>query len=285
MGQTLISIPNVLSGLSTVLNWTDLAFTAAGVFAAWKTLPRLVRYRLLTRFFSFSRTGRVIIVCSELEDPSGRQWVEETEFIYLMKYGDIDALFELSLMIREAYPNVKLEVMSAQEVLKSQIDFNADFIVIGGPDYNQFAARLIESGHTHIEYSIPDWDDESSSNDQIKLSDKITNRDWSMDDSRSTDYGYIEVLNNPFHDGSRVFMFGGCHTVGVTGAARLFKLQNGSQLGLNKMASKNLKRLLACRGKSEHYGAIFKVELVGETVGIPDLSSGAIFDHDGFKKC
>jgi hypothetical protein len=275
-------VEGALNGGEAVVSWAKFGFAAFGLIAAWRALPRAFRFRLVTRFFKFPRTGRVIVVCSELDDPANRQWVEGSEFIYLMKYGDMDALFEICMLLREVYPNLRLEIMSSREILNTQMDFNGDFIVIGGPDYNDFAKRIIESEKSIMRYDVPDWDDENSCNEQIKLFDTHTKTNWTCAGNKNKDYGYIEVMENPFHDGSRVFIFGGCHTLGVTGASRLFKLKNGSSQGLESTAKANLKKLIELKKKNKHFGAVFPVHLIGSTVGIPVLKDGKLFDPNGF---
>jgi hypothetical protein len=277
-------IDGALKGGESLVSWTKFGFAAFGLLAAWRTLPRAFRFRLVTRFFKFPRTGRVIVVCSELDDPANRQWVEGSEFIYLMKYGDMDALFEICMLLREVYPNLRLEIMSSREALDTQMDFNGDFIVIGGPDYNEFAKRIIDSNKSIVRYDVPDWDDDSSCNEDIKLFDTHTKQYWSCAGDKNKDYGYLEVMEYPFHEGSKVFLFGGCHTLGVTGAARLFKLKNGSAQGLNTMAKANLRKLIELQKKNKHFGAIFPVHLIGSTVGIPVLRDGKLFDPEGFTK-
>ncbi len=271
-----------MRGGEAFVSWLKFGFAAFGLIAAWRVVPRAFRFRLITRFFDFPRTGRVIVVCSELDEPVNRQWVEGSEFIYLMKYGDIDALFEICMLLREVYPNLRLEIMSSREALDIQMDFNGDFIVIGGPDYNEFARKIIDSGKAFIRYDVPDWGDGDSRNENIRLFDIHDRKYWCCSDDKNKDYGYLEVMDYPFHEGSRVYMFGGCHTLGVTGATRLFKLKNGSAQGLNAMAKSNLRNLIALKKKYRHFGAIFPVHLIGSTVGIPVLKDGEQFGSDGF---
>src|SRR5690349_21142206 len=95
------SLASVYPAVTTVSVVLGVAGIINSLFHAIRAAPRFVRYRLVRRFFRFRNGQRVLIVCSELEDAEQRQWVEPNEFIYMLKYGDLDALFGLAWLIRE----------------------------------------------------------------------------------------------------------------------------------------------------------------------------------------
>ena len=98
----------------------------------------------------------MVVVCSELDDPPSRQFVEPREFIYSLKYGDLDAYVEVLLTLARLFPAVRVKVMSAGELNAARVDLGTHVVVIGGPDYNSVAARVLEWDKTQFEYRSPD---------------------------------------------------------------------------------------------------------------------------------
>ncbi|GAA4815315.1 hypothetical protein GCM10023232_08760 [Sphingosinicella ginsenosidimutans] len=253
----------VILGVGAILN-----SVVQGIRAA----PRYVRYRLARRFFRFRNGQRILIVCSELDNAEQRQWVEPNEFIYMLKYGDLDALFGLVSLIREIYPRCRLEILSSNEALSKSVDLECDLILIGGPDYNKVCERVMAEADAYAQYVEIPCDDTDPS---IALCTKDTGI-WKGTDVKE-DYGYLEVVENPFAKGQRVFFFGGCHTIGVTGATKMFQLKNELGGGLTKRARENIRKLIRFYRFRARMLVIFRVTLLGATVPEPNLSTAQFF--------
>lgn len=268
-----LSVSDIFKHFATAVT---MAMAIVGLFEIGRRLRRFARYRSIRRFFRFRSGQRLLLICSELDDPKERQWVEDDEFIYLMKYGDVDALFDISLLIREVYPDIRLEIMSSEEASTSSLDFACDMIVIGGPDYNSVCKRLHHDNHTRIIYSVPDWSLPEASPRDISLVDRNTDERWCLD-KKTVDYGYIEVINNPYSKKSRIFIFGGCHTIGVTGAVRAFQLNRKDSPGPSEQTYANLKALNRYGLFRESFGAVFQTSLIGSSIPAPSLVEANFF--------
>jgi hypothetical protein len=232
-----------------------------------RSLPRYFQYRLIRKFFRFRDGQRVLVVCSELENALARQWVEPHEFSYMLKYGDLDALFEIASLIREVYPKCRLKILSSHEAEFGNIDLGCDIIVIGGPDYNYVCRQLLTEAKSLIGYAELECPD-----DQSPIALKAQSQSWRGED-QTQDYGYIEVLENPFARKSKVFFFGGCHTIGVTGAVKALQLRREDEPGLTAQAADNISRMLRFARFRTHFAAVFRVALMGATIPPPSLQS------------
>lgn len=84
-----MNLPSLTESASQAVSVAAVVLSMFGVVEAVRKLPRFVRYREVRRFFRFSSSQRVLLICSELDEPETRQWVEQREFIYLLKYGDV----------------------------------------------------------------------------------------------------------------------------------------------------------------------------------------------------
>jgi hypothetical protein len=263
----------------TIKDSVDVATVVFGIFGivqAVTKLPRYWRYRRIRRFFRLRRGRRTVVVCSELDQPEKRQWVEPNEFIYMLKYGDIDALFEIVTTVRTVYPEIRLEVLSAQEAAHGNIDYDCDIIVIGGPDYNVVAERIIEEGKGLVTYSYEEGESTAADDDDGPIVLCAEGCQPWKGKNRNEDFGYIEVMENPFCHRGRLIMFGGCHTIGVTAAVRVVQLRRDGA-GLTNQAKKDLRLLNRHARFRGRYGAVFRATLVGATIPSPNISSAYLF--------
>ena len=222
--------------------------------------------------WGFRNGDSVVVVCSELDDPAARQFVEPREFIYSLKYGDLDAYVEVLLTLARLFPAVRTKVMSAGELNAARVDLGAHLVVIGGPDYNPVAARVLEWDRTQFEYRSPDMPTASENHpNEIVLHDKIADVEYCYvrDDQ---DYGYFERFPNPHNPKRQVVVIGGCHTIGVAGAAKAFSAAESEEndvttvLGNATLVSKKVK-------KERRFAVLVKVERVGQTVSVPVVSA------------
>ena len=117
-------IESVSAGLSIFSILRSLFHT---VFAT-RALGQYFRTRHLRQVWGIKNGDQVIVVCSELDDPDDRQQVEEREYIYSYKYGDLDAYIEVLVTLLRLYPAIKMQVMSAGEAGTTQLDLVHQFI-------------------------------------------------------------------------------------------------------------------------------------------------------------
>lgn len=255
----LVTALGVVFGVGAILNTC---------FQVARAAPRFFRYRLARSFFGFRNGQRVLIICSELEDAEDRQWVEPDEFIYMLKYGDLDALFGLVWLIREIYPRCRLEVLSSKEAQSGNIDYDRDLILIGGPDYNKVCERMLKESPVLLNYV-----ELLCEGGKLRIGLAAPDREPWCGGEIYDDYGYIEVGENPFAKGRRAFFFGGCHTIGVTAATKVLQLNKDLGGGLTPTARDNLLRIKRFRRFRKRFCIVFRAALVGATIPGPSIAN------------
>ncbi len=239
-------------------------------------LKRFFKYRKLRKFWKYKDGETVIIVCSEGDDPENRQWPEEREFIYLLKYGDVDAFFELAVTLIRIYPNIDLKFLSSGEAMSSKLDFTENMIFIGGPDYNLMTKRILEMGATRFTYRSPYFGDKSlDAPNEITIYDKFNDKEY-YDSNKEIDYGYIERIISPNDQKKSILIFGGCHTIGVTAGIRMFSLLGDGRARINPTVKKNAK--LFCKKKLHKTlpCILFRAQKVGASILSPSLKQSDV---------
>lgn len=261
-----------LAGIDPLVTAIGVIFGVGGILNTGiqmvRAAPRFFRYRLARSFFGFRNGQRVLIVCSELDDAETRQWVEPDEFIYMLKYGDLDALFGLVWLIREIYPRCRLEVLSSKEAQSGNIDYDRDVILIGGPDYNKVCEHMLKESSALLGYVEMPCE---GAEPRIGLS-ALGREPWYGGETHN-DFGYIEVGENPFAKGRRAFFFGGCHTIGVTASTKVLQLNNDLGGGLTPTARDNLVRIRRFRRFRNRFCVVFRAALVGATIPGPSVAN------------
>jgi len=270
---------NVLPMIDDLAFWVKvyaLIVSILGVIISTIKLGRLWRTRHLRKVWGIKNGEYVIVVCSELDNAFERQNVEPKEFIYNLKYGDVDAYFEVIITLLRLYPNIKLRIMSAGEAENTRIDLAQHLILIGGPDYNILTAKILKKNITRYDYKSPDVAIQSNNYpDEIVLYDKISNNEFcELEDEK--DYGYFEKIRNPNNPENQILIFGGCHTIGVTGAAKAFSMADSEHGEIPKIVLKNAKLVAKKIKKSSDFSVLLSAERIGQTINTPIADPGNI---------
>jgi hypothetical protein len=232
-------------------------------------LRHLWRTRHLRRVWGIKDGDQAIVVCSELDDPASRQQVEPREFIYSLKYGDVDAYVEVLITLLRLYPSIRLRVMSAGEVESTRLNLSRHLIVIGGPDYNGLSERILGWGNTKFDYRSPHVSTRSADHpDEIVLYDRDTGREY-CHKTDIRDFGYFERLPNPHNPKSQIVMIGGCHTIGVAGAAKAFSLAESDDGEIPSSVLSNAASVARKIRKAAHFSVLVEVERMGQTISVP----------------
>jgi hypothetical protein len=211
----------------------------------------------------------VIVVCSELDDPETRQQVEDREFIYNLKYGDIDAYFETVTTLLRLYPSIRLRVMSAGEAETTRLDLARHLVVIGGPDYNALATRVLSWGTTRFDYKSPHV---SVQSERYPEEIVIYDRDADVEYCHSggvRDFGYFERIVNPLNPDSRVVLIGGCHTIGVTGAVKAFSMADSEDGRIPANVLRNASLVSKHIRHRKTFSVVVEAERIGQTITTP----------------
>lgn len=234
-----------------------------------RKLLHLWRTRHLRRVWGIKNRDRVILVCSELDEPAVRQWPESREFIYSMKFGDVDAYFEVLTTLLRLYPSIKLKVISAGEAEHTRVDLARHIVLVGGPDYNALTERVLSWGSTQFEYRSPDCAKQSQTcPEEIVLYDRFSDKEYChVSDTR--DYGYFERIQNPRNPKSNIILIGGCHTMGVTAAAKAFSMADSEHGEVPEAVLANAALVSRVAGKAQHFTVLVDAERIGQTINVP----------------
>jgi len=259
-------------GLGELSNLVEAYALLVSLVGAALSTPRLARFwrtRHLRKVWGIKNGDRVVVVCSELDEPAQRQNVEEREFIYALKYGDVDAYFEVIATLLRLFPKIKLRALSSGEAEATPIDMGQHLILIGGPDYNAIAARILKRLITRLQYRSPYLPDKSrEAPGEIVLYHVPEDREY-FERTEEKDYGYFERLRNPNNPDKTITLIGGCHTIGVTGAVKAFSMAQSEHGEIPPMVLANAKTVAGSIGKKANFVVILPVERVGQTINTP----------------
>lgn len=272
-----------MDAIEFAVNALALVLSAFGLVQGVPRLRRILRYWPLLRFWRLGGTGSVWIVCSEADSPEARQWPEEREFIYLMKYGDVDALFEVALTLERIYLSLRFRIMSSGEFERATGNLPRHMIAIGGPDYNALTRRLLDDGKLRIRYRSPYVEQRCGAEpDEIAL---VAPNDGTeiFSKIRDKDFGYIERIANPWASKGTITVLGGNHTIGVTAAAKLFSVIEEGRFEVTPRTKANYRHFRRHVKGTPEFGAIFPAEKVGTVIAQPDLIQASYIAGHGPK--
>lgn len=257
-----------LDGYQDTIGQLELLLAAgtvlASCFGGLYIVVRHIRNRKLRKIRSvlgIAEKEPIVVVCSELANPKERQLVEDREFIYHMKYGDLDALIVVMLSMMKLFPKNDLRLMSSGELVEASVDMDAHIIVIGGPDYNKVADHYIQFDNTVLCYDIV----------ENEIAVKIRDTEKTLYYTNEFyDYGYIERFPNPSNQEKAVIMLGGCHTLGVTAAAKLLSAFESGTSEVSKKSLKAASKIFDRFGrKSDRMAFIVEGRRVGGSIAQP----------------
>jgi hypothetical protein len=131
--------------------------------------------------------------------------------------GQVRALSLLSPSLRQAYPDVDLQMVRLS-VEVGESDLDNDLLVIGGPKNSSVTKMLLEKLGPQLPFSVDGteitWD--GTTYEGIAVKGKIRR-----------DYGYVIRSRHPLHPTRRIVIVGGSHTYGTAAAAR-WLVEDGS---------------------------------------------------------
>jgi hypothetical protein len=259
----------IVETLSLWVNIYALVVSVIGILLSTKKLGRFWRTRHLRKVWGIKDGDHVIVVCSELDEPGKRQNVEPREFIYNLKYGDVDAYFEVVVTLLRLFPKIKLRILSAGEAENTRIDLARHLILVGGPDYNGVTGRVLKRGITQYSYRSPYVEERSSVHpEEIVIYDTLNDREYcELTDER--DYGYFERVHNPNNPENQIILIGGCHTIGVTGAVKAFSMAESEQGEMPKVVLANAKMVSKKICRKSEFSVLVSVERFGQTINVP----------------
>lgn len=269
-------LEEIFNKISLFVNIYALLVTVIGVLLSTKRIGRFWKTRHIRKVWGIKDGDYVIVVCSELDKPAKRQNVEPREFIYNLKYGDVDAYFEVVVTLLRLFPKIKLHIMSSGEAETRHIDLSQHLILVGGPDYNIITTEFLNKKITRYQYKSPDFGEPSKSfPKEIVIYDSIKKQEF-CEVTDKKDYGYFERIKNPLNPKKKIIFLGGSHTIGVTGAVKAFSMFDSEQGEIPETVLLNAKKVAKKTPKESEFSVLFIVERVGQTINTPTVKEDLI---------
>lgn len=263
----------LLDSLNFWLNVYAIVLTLIGALFSTKRLSRFWKTRHLRRVWGIKDGDYVVVVCSELDEPQQRQNIEPREFIYSLKYGDVDAFFEVIITLLRLFPKIKLRIMSSGEAQNSKVNLDQHLVLVGGPDYNSITARFLKNKTTQFQYLSPYLSEASKTYPQEIVLFDTKNKTEHCANTDENDFGYFERIRNPNNPENKVVLLGGCHTIGVTAAVKAFSMAESEQGEIPKMVLENAKKLAKRISSESQFSVLVAAERVGQTINTPIVKS------------
>lgn len=216
--------------------------------------------------WGFDELDDVTIICSELDEPEKRQHLEPNEYLYLGKYGDLDALVTTIVTMHKIYPNLHVKFYTGNERMNMREPYTGNIILIGGPDYNAVAKHFerycpfeYQAGKTENDISIKN----KETGELFKPKIELVNKKHMIED-----YGFFVKIKNPFDEKHKLIMIGGPHTYGVLGAARAF---SDSLADSAEISFQNCKDTILKFGVDPEFSAVFPVHCIENSIQTPKI--------------
>lgn len=263
-----------INDASTAITAISIVASIIAVATNYKRIMRAFVYRHIRKILNIKDGDKVLVVCSELPEPEKRQLVEDREFIYLMKYGDLDGWVELIFSLLRIYPNIDLQIMSSGEALNARVDLGHQILLIGGPDYNLLVRRIHDMGVHRLGYQV---EASTPGQEEIVLEDRVSKKRYWFEHI-DKDFGYIERMQSPFDHSKQVIFFGGCHTVGVTAATKFLSAFSEGRRHVSKKTLINAHALAkALPSNSEEFTLLISASKIGASIASPSYREAELF--------
>lgn len=167
----------------------------------------------LTDFWGLTAGARVDIVCSEIPAAERPEYADPSDRNYLRyaKFADLDTLIYLRTRFAQLSPDVVVRDFAPSEYYDTQADV---LCVVGGPPWNAKFREFLPMLPFHFE-PHPLGEDDPLVVPELGLT---ISPHWTAKQELLQDLAVLTRLT--LGNGTTVFLFGGCLTLGVLGAAR-----------------------------------------------------------------
>lgn len=260
--------------------WLELLLLILTLISIYKNVPKFLKLwetRNLRKIWGFRDKDFVTIICSELDEPEERQNLEPREYIYNLKYGDLDAFFEVVITLLRLYPKIKLKILSSGEAEISKLDLSQNLVLIGGPDYNAVTKSILDTKKTIFYYkSIYNESVSKKYPNEIVICHRIRDIEYCEEDD-TKDFGYFERLSNPFNPKKKIIILGGCHTIGVTSAIKSLSLFNNELGQISNNVIENSKKVSKQINRSSQFAILINGIKFGQSINIPIINTNNVF--------
>ncbi|WP_229905654.1 hypothetical protein [Lentzea cavernae] len=211
----------------------------------------------LLTFWRLTAGARVDIVCSEIPEDERPEYAAPSDRNYLRyaKFADLDTLIYLRTRFAQLSPDVNVRDFAPSEYYDTQSDV---LCVVGGPPWNATFREFLPMLPFHFE-PHPLGEDDPLVLPALGL---MIGPHWTAKQELLQDLAVLTRLT--LANGTTVFLFGGCLTLGVLGAARcLLEPDRGSR------SAGYITDLIGL----DDFVLVVEARRVGGLIDLPDLSA------------
>jgi hypothetical protein len=229
----------------------------------------------------FEHGDDITIVCAQWPRPMLDQIpytdVNDPDYIELLTYSELDALFELYGHLRAANPANQVNLRTADRLARD--DYTSHLITLGGVDWNTLTSSTLEKLQLPVR-QIADWDTEGKQYFEVEENGKTTQHRPVVDKSGDElilheDVALFARAVNPFNRKRTVTICNGMYGRGTYGAVRA--------LTDARFRDRNAEHLRSRFGDSDSYCILTRVPIVNGATLTPDWTIGdyTLFDWSG----
>ena len=218
---------------------------------------------ILRAFWGLDGEQSIYLVCPEIPENDRTSYASPSarDYLRLAKFADIDSLFHLRSFVARYFPDIRIFECTCNEMPPNA--YNENFMTIGGIAWNKLTAQVIPSINLpFVQHDgglgnpDPILDDQDGSRYQPTISEEGVVQE---------DIGCFVKIPNPMNRERSLFLIYGILVHGVLGAAKCF--------GEGTQGVENCSFLIKRMGKSPNFAALFRVPVVNNFVGVPNIAS------------
>jgi len=202
--------------------------------------------------------------------------VDDPDFIELLTYSDLDALFELFGHLRAANPGNQVNLRIADNLTAD--DYTSHLISLGGVDWNTITSTALMKLPVQ---QIADWNSPGEQYFQVEENGEIVKHKPRLEENASQPKGILledvalfARAVSPFNRKRTITICNGMYGRGTHGAVRA--------LTDSRFRDRNSGYLRSRFGNSETYCILTRVQVVRGATLTPDWTTG---DHTLFEWC
>ena len=196
--------------------------------------------------------------------------VDDPDFIELLTYSDLDALFELHGHLRAANPDNQVNLRMADKLDRD--DYTSHLISLGGVDWNSITSTTMQRLPLPVQ-QIADWSPGGEQCFQVQENGEIVKHKPRLEENASQPKGILledvalfARAVSPFNRKRTITVCNGMYGRGTYGAVRA--------LTDARFRDRNSEYLRTRFGDSDTYCILTRVPIVNGTTVTPDWTTG-----------
>ena len=216
--------------------------------------------------------NRIAIVCAQWPSSMMQKIpytsIDDPDYIELLTYSELDALFELHGHIRAANPASQVNRCVADKLTAD--DYTSHLVTLGGIDWNQATSSALRMLELPVR-QVADWNTEGGQYFEVKESGTVTKHSPVLDKSGGRkilreDIALFARAINPYNRKRYITICNGMYGRGTYGVVRALTDAN--------FRDRNAEYLLSRFGDSGTYCILTRIPIVNGATLTPDWTTG-----------